>query len=457
MPSGTPSSKVRKRWGQISGEDTSLIAAMMRKSEDSSWKAAARCQQKNIRRPKQTRDRFSSWSLLKFILSLLLPILLPFGALETLVHFARALTQIPPADIGGSNTWTDDPSVTYNGLNTQYTDYTGSVCPGRFRSMANAAAASWGPSAAFDRTGISYQTSTAQAGSGQSSGSESNVELILQIPCIIALSSYKVTARAESSNTPSKTPSKLVVYGSTDGSVWTEIGSFEGETSWTVSEVKTFSANSTSGFNYFKFDTRKIAGSDDSQVTFADIELLGTIREGLKGLEYFDFGGPGLSADTCRAKVPRWLSAKLYIRARQREVFAQRCLLALSLFLLLVLVLLFVTIGYSSERFSPDTRVLFTLRHKQFVLREYLVCNLLICCFSVGMPVSWGFLQAFIVWMSCRVSAFDRLVNAFPSIVSFPELARARHVSPGTDVVKNLDGAPTADWVVPRPASVRTG
>uniref|UniRef100_A0A0G4I4H5 EGF-like domain-containing protein n=1 Tax=Chromera velia CCMP2878 TaxID=1169474 RepID=A0A0G4I4H5_9ALVE len=182
------------------------------------------------------------------------------------------------------------------------------------------------------------------------------------------------------------------------------------------------------------------------------VSVLAEPPEGQKGVQYFDLGGTQgglrLSPEMRRVQVPRWLSARVYVKLRKQEVFAQRCLLALTLILLLLLMVLFVLLGLDSDSDS------FPLRHKQFVLREYLVSNLLICSFNVGFPVSWGFFQAVLVWMSCRVNFLDRVVNAFPSMVRFPELTRSRHVSPGTDVVKNLDAGPTADWVVPPPSAL---
>uniref|UniRef100_A0A0K6S8G8 Uncharacterized protein n=1 Tax=Chromera velia CCMP2878 TaxID=1169474 RepID=A0A0K6S8G8_9ALVE len=173
------------------------------------------------------------------------------------------------------------------------------------------------------------------------------------------------------------------------------------------------------------------------------VSVLAEPPEGQKEVQYFHFGGAGLSPDMRRVQVPRWLSARVYITLRKQEVLAQRCLLGLCVVFFFLLIMLFLVIGFSGDSFP--------LRHKQFVLREYLVSNLLMCSFSVGFPVLWGFLQSVVVWMSCRVGFVDRVINAFPSMVMFPELTRSRHVSPGSDVVKNLDGAPTADWLVPFP------
>uniref|UniRef100_A0A0G4IG55 Uncharacterized protein n=1 Tax=Chromera velia CCMP2878 TaxID=1169474 RepID=A0A0G4IG55_9ALVE len=171
------------------------------------------------------------------------------------------------------------------------------------------------------------------------------------------------------------------------------------------------------------------------------VSVLAEPPKGLQRLAYHDFG-PGLSPTAGRAKVPRWVSARVYVRCRRQEVFAQQCLVGLSVAVFGLLMGLFLVIGFAGESFP--------LRHKQFVLREYLLCNLLILSFTVALPFLWGFLQGCVVWMSCRFGFCDRLINAVPSLVMFPELTRSRYVTPGKDVVKNLDGAPTADWVVPR-------
>uniref|UniRef100_A0A0G4HK22 EGF-like domain-containing protein n=1 Tax=Chromera velia CCMP2878 TaxID=1169474 RepID=A0A0G4HK22_9ALVE len=212
------------------------------------------------------------------------------GDIELYTDPVLAVTQIPPSDIGAGNTWTNDPSTTHNGLNTQYTDYAGSVCPGRYRVMSNTDWTSgsttvydanppiWAPSSVFDRGGFSYQAEGSQE--GQSSGAESNTEVILHTPCSVTLSSYTVTARSATSVAPDKTPSKMVVYGSVDGNAWTELGSYSGETSWAASEVKTFSANASLGFfNYFKFDIRKISGAANSRATLSEIEIFGFIQD----------------------------------------------------------------------------------------------------------------------------------------------------------------------------------
>uniref|UniRef100_A0A0G4HCI3 Uncharacterized protein n=1 Tax=Chromera velia CCMP2878 TaxID=1169474 RepID=A0A0G4HCI3_9ALVE len=168
---------------------------------------------------------------------------------------------------------------------------------------------------------------------------------------------------------------------------------------------------------------------------------------GAWGLHYFSFPS-GLCRETAQAKVPRAESARLYVRARRQEVVAQYVLLGTAGFFLLLLLLLFTSVGLAGD--------VFPVRHKQFVLREYLLSSLLVFCFALGFPFLLGILQGLVVWMSLRTRLFDWLLNCCPSILMFPELTQFRHVSSGTDTVKSLDGTPTADWVVPRVASPTT-
>uniref|UniRef100_A0A0G4F0M6 Uncharacterized protein n=1 Tax=Chromera velia CCMP2878 TaxID=1169474 RepID=A0A0G4F0M6_9ALVE len=169
------------------------------------------------------------------------------------------------------------------------------------------------------------------------------------------------------------------------------------------------------------------------------------VSRGPWGLSYFDFP-PGLSRETRKAKVPRMESARLYIRARRQEVVAQYVLAGAAVTFLLLLLLLFTVVGLAGEWFP--------LRHKQFVLREYLLSSLLVFCFALGFPFFLGIAEGIVVWASFRSRVFDWLLNSCPAILSFPELTQSRHISPGMDVVKSLDGTPTADWVVPAPAAV---
>uniref|UniRef100_A0A0G4HIP2 Transmembrane protein n=1 Tax=Chromera velia CCMP2878 TaxID=1169474 RepID=A0A0G4HIP2_9ALVE len=113
------------------------------------------------------------------------------------------------------------------------------------------------------------------------------------------------------------------------------------------------------------------------------------VHPGAWGLTYFGFP-PGLSRETKKAKVPRAESARLYIRARRQEVVAQYILFAVAISLLLLLLMLFLVVGLAGESFP--------VRHKQFVLREYLLSSLLIFCFALGFPVFLGVAEGIVVW-----------------------------------------------------------
>uniref|UniRef100_A0A0G4GSL2 EGF-like domain-containing protein n=1 Tax=Chromera velia CCMP2878 TaxID=1169474 RepID=A0A0G4GSL2_9ALVE len=150
-------------------------------------------------------------------------------------------------------------------------------------SIYSVASDEWSPSSAFDKQAQGYVTlgTTNAPNTGQSSSGEGNVELVLHTPCSVAFSSYTVTSRGDQSHlAAAQSPAKMGVYGSTDGSSWTELGSYSGETSWGLGEAKTFSANSTLGlFNYFKFDIRKVSGSSDTAACVSDIELIGVVSD----------------------------------------------------------------------------------------------------------------------------------------------------------------------------------
>uniref|UniRef100_A0A0G4I2G1 EGF-like domain-containing protein n=1 Tax=Chromera velia CCMP2878 TaxID=1169474 RepID=A0A0G4I2G1_9ALVE len=143
------------------------------------------------------------------------------------------------------------------------------------------------------------------------------------------------------------------------------------------------------------------------------------VDPGAWGLTYFGFP-PGLSRETKKAKVPRAESARLYIRAWRQEVVAQHILFAAAIGLLLLLLMLFLVVGLAGEAFPA--------RHKQFVLREYLLSSLLIFCFAIGFPVCLGMAEGLVVWMSLRTGVFDWLLNCCPEIVMFPELTRFQYV-----------------------------
>uniref|UniRef100_A0A0G4HJL7 F5/8 type C domain-containing protein n=1 Tax=Chromera velia CCMP2878 TaxID=1169474 RepID=A0A0G4HJL7_9ALVE len=207
-------------------------------------------------------------------------------------HSASGSTVIiPPSDIGSGSTWTKDDTVQYNNRYTLYKDYSGSTCAGRYRAMSSTSwngdsgVSSWGssespPSGAFDR----LPSDSAQSGqhysmlgvdmAGTSATSDSNGELVLEIPCEMELDSFTLEA-SHDSIASTRSPSKGEMQGSMDGTTWTMLGSFSGETSWTGAERKTFTASSGAGsyFRYFRFVTQRISDTADQRLLLAEVEL----------------------------------------------------------------------------------------------------------------------------------------------------------------------------------------
>uniref|UniRef100_A0A0G4HT65 Uncharacterized protein n=1 Tax=Chromera velia CCMP2878 TaxID=1169474 RepID=A0A0G4HT65_9ALVE len=191
-----------------------------------------------------------------------------------------ALTLVPPSDIGRGSTWTEDTSTLYSGLSTYYQDYSGSVCPGRYRAMTNTGSlnANWPVSGAFDGEGVvsnggnGYHVNTTSI-SGTDNAADANVEVILETPCVLRLASYGVQSRADTGNYLEKEPSKMTVYGSADMSSWTQIGSYEGVILWSQNETKGFASTASSDFKYFKFVAQRISKAADDYVSLGGIKL----------------------------------------------------------------------------------------------------------------------------------------------------------------------------------------
>uniref|UniRef100_A0A0G4GSQ9 EGF-like domain-containing protein n=1 Tax=Chromera velia CCMP2878 TaxID=1169474 RepID=A0A0G4GSQ9_9ALVE len=227
-------------------------------------------------------------------------------------------TELPPPDIGDGDTWTKDGSFTYDSLHTFYKVYTGAVCPGLYRAMSNTA---WyldsgtttfasderAPSGVFDKrvgadgvTASGFTTDGAVANSGTSSGTDVSVEVVLQIPCSFTMTSFSIEARDETT-APARSPSKMTVSGSTDGTAWTSIASFSGETSWSRAETKIFCTDSAaSSFNYFLFSTNKVTNSADKPVSIGEIRLYGMVSIDLDEctLNTHNCGGNATCTDT---------------------------------------------------------------------------------------------------------------------------------------------------------------
>uniref|UniRef100_A0A0G4HWB0 EGF-like domain-containing protein n=1 Tax=Chromera velia CCMP2878 TaxID=1169474 RepID=A0A0G4HWB0_9ALVE len=202
------------------------------------------------------------------------------------------IVQLPPSDIGVGDTWTKDQLNMFSGVETIYTDYSGSICPGRYRAKADFNWVNQGsggtfmtgeqpPSGAFDRSPWSDSASQGfqlNAPTGTGGMSDSNINLILEIPCLMqSLTEFAV--HSKSTMALMESPSKMEVYGSLDDGTWEQITSFDGQTMWTDSEVKTFTGDATKGpFSQFKFVLQRYAdtATDDGQFSVGEIELFGS-------------------------------------------------------------------------------------------------------------------------------------------------------------------------------------
>uniref|UniRef100_A0A0G4I1I8 EGF-like domain-containing protein n=1 Tax=Chromera velia CCMP2878 TaxID=1169474 RepID=A0A0G4I1I8_9ALVE len=204
-----------------------------------------------------------------------------------------ALIRLSPADIGAGDQWTQDLSLTYNGLISLFYDYAGaqSGCTGRFRVRTNVEwfdydgtsctykSWDWPISGLFDnRPGQTGQrsgwvTSVSQPGSGTSTPGDADVHHILELPCRAYLSAYAMEART--GNAAEQTASKATVFGSESLSgPWSELGSFDGQRSWALGERRTFPANSTLGpFAFFKFALLQRDDPSDGPMSLGEIVL----------------------------------------------------------------------------------------------------------------------------------------------------------------------------------------
>uniref|UniRef100_A0A0G4F815 EGF-like domain-containing protein n=1 Tax=Chromera velia CCMP2878 TaxID=1169474 RepID=A0A0G4F815_9ALVE len=187
--------------------------------------------------------------------------------------------RIPETHIGRGDSdgfsWTKDDDNLFNGFVTIYKDYSGSVCPGRYRVYSFE---DWGsnpgitttvdtgnenpPSSLFDGSelGKPWNTAASDVASFNASA-DSNINVMLGTPCYLTPAGY--AWQAHELCCQNRNPSKMTVWGgnSTSGP-WTAIGSFEGETGWSAGETKTWKSDDRSQrFNFFKFNVKRIQDS----------------------------------------------------------------------------------------------------------------------------------------------------------------------------------------------------
>uniref|UniRef100_A0A0G4FVY4 EGF-like domain-containing protein n=1 Tax=Chromera velia CCMP2878 TaxID=1169474 RepID=A0A0G4FVY4_9ALVE len=221
--------------------------------------------------------------------------------------------QVPPSDIGSAPSWTKDGSVTFGGFHTFSKDYASGECTGTYRvrtdtdwfdnsgATGTLASNEWPPSGAFDNTPGGYTTQTGWAMANSLSCSQTvdcNVQLILETPCSLAVSTFWV--QAETGGGPANTPSAMVLSGSSDeGVTWTELGSFSGETGFASSEVRNFTANAALGvFNWFKFFVQR-SGQPSGSPTIALMSGVGM------------YGAPALQCNEATDPQPNSLGENL--------------------------------------------------------------------------------------------------------------------------------------------------
>ena len=70
-------------------------------------------------------------------------------------------------------------------------------------------------------------------------------------------------------------PKDFILYGSFDGSNWTQLDSRTNETSWGASEMRTYSIASPGNYKYYKLSISAINGGTYAGV--GELELIGTV------------------------------------------------------------------------------------------------------------------------------------------------------------------------------------
>uniref|UniRef100_A0A0G4HT90 EGF-like domain-containing protein n=1 Tax=Chromera velia CCMP2878 TaxID=1169474 RepID=A0A0G4HT90_9ALVE len=101
---------------------------------------------------------------------------------------------------------------------------------------------------------------------GQNNANNATAEVVLQMPCRMSLDSFGVMSNPNS-NAPSRTPERVEVYGSTDGSAWTKIGEMDQQFDWEGAETRAFHTTDSTLFDWFKFAPRRVANVHGTDFT----------------------------------------------------------------------------------------------------------------------------------------------------------------------------------------------
>uniref|UniRef100_A0A0G4HCP1 HYR domain-containing protein n=1 Tax=Chromera velia CCMP2878 TaxID=1169474 RepID=A0A0G4HCP1_9ALVE len=117
------------------------------------------------------------------------------------------------------------------------------------------------PSSLFDSnfSHLPWATAAGVAASGLSTATETDISIILGMPCYLTLAGYAWAGRDDGTMYQNPSAMNLSTTNSTEGP-WTTLHSFSDITNWVLGEVKTWPVDvQTAGpFNFFKFTVKRI-------------------------------------------------------------------------------------------------------------------------------------------------------------------------------------------------------
>lgn len=197
----------------------------------------------------------------------------------------------PPKNIASGGSWTKDTvDTTPNRTGGTLPKYKTSLSStnafygtGQYVAYANSiydlnGNDEWPPSGAFDkRDAASAQKTgwhTSQAISTTTTDANPALYLYITLPEHIALQSYTIKARTDCCAT--QNPSSWDVHGSTDGTNWTLIDTRSGQTGSAVGSSRSYTCNSASYYNMFRFNMKRTSDTVNNQsISLGEIFLFG--------------------------------------------------------------------------------------------------------------------------------------------------------------------------------------